>query len=212
MAGWSHRFAAILAAHGVMALPWSYGEGTFWRAGPIANVDLGGLIAAGDTLAAHDRVGSVGLFGWSRGGEVAMHIAAGATPGGPFDAIAAHAPADTCLNAFDPARYLTGASAVEADPEGPRQWIWAGHEAGLVPGQKIEVERWAAPMFLSVGDADDIWDHTMTLRLAERRAGLAQETDLFVAEGQGHGFDFDAEPQLWSRLLAFFDRHLGGRA
>ena len=34
MAGWSHRFAAILAAHGLRALPRSYGAGDFFGAEP----------------------------------------------------------------------------------------------------------------------------------------------------------------------------------
>jgi len=40
MAGWSHRFAAILAAQGYLALAAEYGQGDFFGAGPIRDVPL----------------------------------------------------------------------------------------------------------------------------------------------------------------------------
>ena len=40
MAGWAHRFAVILAAHGVLALPHSYGTGDVWGAGEIGDVPV----------------------------------------------------------------------------------------------------------------------------------------------------------------------------
>lgn len=208
-AGWSHRFAAILAAHGMAALPLAYGAGDVWGAGDIREVDLAAVPAAGRTLAAHPRIGAVGLFGWSRGGEAAMHVAA--LDAGPFAAIAAHAPADICVNAFDAAAHRAGAVRPWCDPEGPRAWRWAGHDEALAPGTPIAVEHCRVPVFLSVGDADDVWDPGMTRNLADRLAAMDRPADLFVAAGQGHAFDFDREPELWARLLAFFGRHLGGR-
>ncbi len=211
MAGWSHRFAAILASHGIMALPWSYGEGSFWAAGAIRDVDLTGVSRAGRSLASHPRVARVGLFGWSRGGEAAMHVATASKPGEPFECIAAHAASDVAMGAFDPERFMADGSSVVVDPDGPPAWRWPDRDHDLVPGRKIEIERWDGPLFLSVGDADEIWDHEMTLRLADRRRKAGRPIDLFVAEGQGHGFTFDAEPHLWPRLLSFFRAHLGGQ-
>ncbi len=84
MAGWSHRFAAILAAQGMLALPFGYGEGTIFGAGSIRGVDLSGVARAGAALAAHPRcTGRVGLLGWSRGGEAAMHLAELTEAGAP---------------------------------------------------------------------------------------------------------------------------------
>lgn len=48
----------------------------------------------------------------------------------------------------------------------------------------------------------------MTRRLAQRRQEAGRSVDLFVAEGQGHGFAFDREPELWARLVPFFRTHL----
>lgn len=92
----------------------------------------------------------------------------------------------------------------------PRARLWPGQDGAPVPGRPIEVERFAGPMFLSVGDADEIWDHGMTLRLAERRRAAALPVALCVWPGQGHGLTFDVEPGLWARLAAFFGAHLGG--
>jgi dipeptidyl aminopeptidase/acylaminoacyl peptidase len=208
-AGWSHRFAAILAAQGMLALPLSFGTGDVFGAGAIREVDLGIVPAAARSLAAHPRAsGRVGLFGWSKGGEMALLVAA--LGGADFACVAAHAAADRVGNAFDAAAFRAGAPAAAFDPAGPRAWTWAGHDAALEPGAAIAVETYGGPVFLSVGTADEVWDHRMTLRLAARLAAAGRPADLMVAEGQGHGFAFDREPELWARLGAFFGRHLGG--
>ena len=101
MAGWAHRFAAILAAHGMLALPLGYGEGDFWSAGPIREQPLARVIEAGRALAAEPRTGRVGLLGWSKGGEMAMAVASLMGADTPFACVAAHAPTDTITGAFE---------------------------------------------------------------------------------------------------------------
>lgn len=220
MAGWSHRFAAILAAHGLLALPWSYGEGDFFAAGPIAGVDLRGLLAAGAGLAAHPRAGRVGLLGWSKGAEAALLLASLTGPaaraaGGaasPFACAAAHAAPDRITAALDPAALRSGAPALDDAPDAARAWIWPGREDALAPGTPLAVEDAGVPLFLSAGSADPVWPAAMVRNLAGRLQAAGRPADLFWAEGQGHGFDFDTEPAFWRRLLAFFERHLGPAA
>lgn len=207
-AGWSHRFAAILAAHGMLAAPWGYGTGDLWHAGPIADVDLRGLVAAGRSLAAHPRCRGVGLFGWSFGGGLGLATAALQGAGGPFRAVASHAGADFVTQAFDPADFASGAHRRRPGPDAPRAFLWPGEEAALTPGRDLPLERLAVPVFLSVGDADPVWPHEQTLRVAGALRAMGREVDLMIGEGQGHGYDFDREPELWARLLAFFGRHL----
>jgi dipeptidyl aminopeptidase/acylaminoacyl peptidase len=206
-AGWSHRFAAILAAHGLLALPLAYGEGDLFGAGRIEGVDLGEIPAAGRALAAHERcAGRVGLFGWSKGGEAAMLVAALAPA--PFACAAAHAAPSQVTAAFDPSAFRSG-GGISRVPDAPRAWVWAGHEDDLVPGRPIPVERAAVPLFLSSGTADAVVPHADTLAMARRLEAAGSPADLFVAEGQGHGLDFGVEPALWARLAAFLRRHLG---
>ena len=202
-AGWSHRFAAILAAHGVAALPYGYGTGDVWGAGEIREVDISRIAAAGDALGRHPALGTLDLLGWSRGGELAMHLGAIGAAELPFRRIAAHAPADICIPAFDAAKMRAG---LQRGEEEARAWVWPGEDARLRPGKAIEIERFPRPVFLSVGTADEVWDHRMTLNLAARLEAAGNPADLYLAEGQGHALDFATEPELWARLLAFIRR------
>ena len=209
MAGWSHRFAAILAAHGFAALPLSYGTGDFWGAGPIQDVPIQPMIDAAHEFAAHDWCsGQVGLFGWSMGGQLAMLLASLLPTTKPYAGIAAHAPSDVVMGAFDPAVFRAGRSWRRLEPDAPRAWVMQGEDTRLAPGREIAVERYEGPMFLSVGLADDVWSPDMTARLAARRENAGRPVELWQAEGQGHGFDFDTEPELWRRLTHFFSTHL----
>lgn len=212
-AGWSHRFAAILAAQGYLALAAEYGAGDIFGAGPIRNVPLPAVLEAGHALAGHPRAsGRVALFGWSKGGEAALIIASLMGPDTPFACVAAHAPTGQVTGAFDPVAFRAaleaGTPRLNTDPDGPRAWVWPGHDARLTPGAPIAVEDCAAPLFLSHGTADPIVPVARTQALAERLAQAGRPADLLIAEGQGHGYDFDTEPQLWARLTAFLDRHL----
>lgn len=209
-AGWSHRFAAILAAHGMLALPVAYGAGDVFGAGRIEDVDLGLIPAAGAALAGHGRCsGRVGLFGWSMGGEAALLAAA--FDRGAFGCVAAHAAPDVISGAFDPDRFrATG--RVERQRGGGRAWRWAGASAGLTldlePGARVPVERVAVPLFLSSGTADAVVAHAETLALASRARQAGRDVDLMVCEGEGHALSMAAEPALWARLMAFLREHL----
>ena len=206
MAGWSHRFAAILAAHGFLALPLSYGEGDFWAAGPIREVPIAPVLDAVAALAGHPRCAGAGLFGWSRGGELALLLASLA--GDRLPAVAAHAGSDIVHSAFEPDAMRAGADWRRAEADDAPAWAWPDDPAAVAPGARIEIERYAGPLFLSVGTVDEIWNPKMTLRLVARREKARLHTELFAAEGQGHAFDFATEPVLWARLTAFFRKHL----
>ena len=214
MAGWSHRFGAILAAHGFLALAAEYGAGDLFGAGPIRDVPLPPLLETAQALAGHPRAsGRVGLFGWSKGGEAALIL--GALMGdGPFACIAAHAPTGLVTGAFDPdafrADLVSGAPRLPVDPKGPRAWVWPGKDHLLAPGAAIPVEDCTVPLFLSHGTADPIVPVSRTQALAERLQAAGRKADLMIAEGQLHGFDYDTEPALWARLTVFLHRHLGG--
>ena len=213
MAGWSHRFAAILAAHGYLALAAEYGAGDIFGAGPIRDVPLPRVLDTARALTAHPRAaGPVGLFGWSKGGEAALILGALMGADGPFACIAAHAPTGQITGAFDPVAFREALAAgeirLDTDPSGPRAWTWPGLDDRLAPGAAIAVEDCPVPLFLSHGTADPIVPHSRTQALVDRLIAVGRPADLFIAEGQGHGFDYDTEPELWAQLVAFLDRHL----
>ncbi|MDO9525728.1 MAG: prolyl oligopeptidase family serine peptidase [Gemmobacter sp.] len=208
MAGWAHRFAAILAAEGMLALPLGYGEGDFWAAGPIREVDLRRVAEAGRALAADPRCSGVGLLGWSFGAGAALLVTA-FSGRDPFGCVVAHAGADVVTPAFDPAARRAGQGVLDHTDNAHRAFVWPGEEAALTPLAPIPVERITVPVMLTVGDADMVMAPERTLRVAKRLAQAGKPADLWVAAGQGHGFDFDTEPQFWARLVAFFGKHLG---
>ena len=58
-AGWSHRFAAILAAHGFWACPFGYGTGDVWGAGAIRDVDISAIPANAAQIAALPEITAI---------------------------------------------------------------------------------------------------------------------------------------------------------
>ncbi len=210
MAGWSHRFALILAAHGFLALPVSYGEGDFFGAGEIRDTPLMHDLQALRALNAHPRCTGTGLFGWSRGGEKVLLLASLVGSDPALKCVAAHTPSDKVVSAFDPVAMREGREWRSTRPDAPHAWVWDDPAMAdrLIPGAEIEIERFNGPVFLSVGTADEVWPHEQTLTLAARLEKAGNPADLLVAQGQGHGYDFDTEPMLWDRLVTFFRRHL----
>lgn len=108
--GWSHRNAAILAAHGFLAFPIRYSQGgNAWNAGNIIDVPLDRTVEALEALRAFPFAGpKIGFYGVSRGAEHALLAASlmardgiGSLP----DAIAAHSPPDVICGAFDARRW-----------------------------------------------------------------------------------------------------------
>ena len=75
--GWSHRNAAILAAHGFLAFPFGYSEGgNAWNAGNITDVSLDRTVEALDALRDFSFTGSrLGMYGVSRGAEHMLLLA-----------------------------------------------------------------------------------------------------------------------------------------
>ena len=75
--GWTYRTAAILAAHGFLAIPFGYSNGgNSWNAGNIIDVPLDRTAEALVALRASSLSGDkIGLYGGSRGAEHALLLA-----------------------------------------------------------------------------------------------------------------------------------------
>ena len=214
--GWSHRNAAILAAHGFLAFPFGYAKGgNAWNAGSIVDVPLDRTVEAMAALRGWAVVGpKLGLYGVSRGAEHALLVtslmAAEGSPGLP-DAVAAHSPPDVICGAFEsPAWRDAGDPGWQAWDPGKRAWSWRGASDDLLPTTPIAIERYAGPLFLSHGTADKVWSPAMTRRLAERLARHGRSPEVHFYEGQDHIPGSAAENDHHERLIGFFERHLAG--
>lgn len=222
--GWlAHREAAIFAAHGYMAAPFGYSVGdNHWIGGDIWSVALEDTEAAITALRAHRRCnGRLGVYGWSRGGEHALLatglMAAARSPHLP-DAVAAHTPPDRVVGAWRNLFYRRPDAVDPMGPPpawgfdetrfvaGPPAWTWRG--APLAEGAPIPIEAFEGPIFLSVGEADELWPADMTARLAARLTAAGRDVTFVSYPGQPHM----PEPAAWNahlaNLLAFFGRAL----
>src|SRR5579862_5631848 len=205
--GWSHRDAVILAAHGFLALPFSYSRGgNTWRAGDIVDVPLDKTADALRALREHSLTGKIGLYGISRGAEHALLLASVMakedTQGLP-DAVAVHAASDYVVCGF-----------IAADPGAPwnpelKAWTWRGSYAALpAPGQPIEIENYGGPMLLSHGSFDLLWEVERTRNLAARLRAAGHNPEVNIYDGQGHSPTGEEEHVHQTFLIDFLRRHL----
>jgi hypothetical protein len=222
--GWlAHRNAALLAAHGFLAVPFPYDcGGNFWVGGDIWNASLDQTELSIAGLRKHPSCnGKVGLYGWSRGAEHALLVTgliASTSPSSAPDAIAVHAPPDRAQGAwrnlfyrhretgepiapppawgFDEKREVAGASA----------WTWRG--IAVEEGAPFGLEAYDGPILISVGDRDEMWSAEMASRLAAELEAAGRPAEFHAYAGQGHIPD----PATWNvhmeQLLAFFERTL----
>jgi len=212
--GWSHRSAAILAASGFLAFPFSYSRsGNAWVAGDIMDVPIDRTVEALGALRAFPAAGpKVGLYGVSRGAEQALLMTALMTrdglPGVP-EAVAAHSPADVVCGAFKAGRWRDMADpARETWDPAERAWTWLGSSDGLKPTTPIEIERYAGPLFLSHGTADRMWSVEGTRRLEARLRAAGRSPVVRYYEGQDHLPDSIVENEHHQALIDFFGAHL----
>jgi dipeptidyl aminopeptidase/acylaminoacyl peptidase len=211
--GWSSLYALALAIQGFVtfALPYSKG-GNIWHAGDIHDVDLDRTVDALRWLRQHPTVsGKVGLFGWSRGAEHAIllvSLMARYGLAGLPDAVAAHAPSDTIAGAFIAGTW--NPKERETWDPSKRAWRWRGTSEGLAPTTPIELERYTGPVFLSHGEADQVWTVECTRRLEARLRAAGRNPEVHYYPGEGHGFRAETRNVAHEQLVGFFRRHLEG--
>lgn len=213
-AGWSHRNAVILAAHGFLAYPHAYSrDGNAWNAGSIRDVPLDATEAALGALKSFSFCsGKIGLYGVSRGGEHALLLAsllAQESDAVMPDAIAVHSPADVVVGAFDAKRWRdSGDPGWQVWDPAERAWTWRGSSEKLTPTTPIEIERYGGRLFISHGTADQTWDVEMTRRLEARLYSHGRSPEVHYYEGEGHGFSLDAANEHDRLVVDFFTRRL----
>lgn len=211
---YSHLAAAMLAAHGFMALPFGYSvRGSPWNAGDIRDIPLDRTAQA---LAALRSLpvcnGHVGVYGASRGAEHALILVSVMTRdaiSGLPEAVAVLSPPDVVVGAF------IGATERDRGDVGwtmydhaARAWTWKGSSDTLLPTTPIEIERYEGALLIAQGTEDEVWSSGMTRRLEARLRRHGRSPEVHWYEGGGHGAWGETANLHWEQVIAFFQRTL----
>jgi pimeloyl-ACP methyl ester carboxylesterase len=220
--GSAAEFAKEISDQGfvVLSFCWFGCQGTPAK---IHDVSLDRTIAAAEWLASTREVKGkkLGLFGWSRGGEQAVLLGSLVKSTKLVSAVAAHAPSDTIVCAFDPSSQDGGID--ETDPATGAStfasaWTWKGSKLygeraePFGSGPRIAVEAYAGPMWISHGTADEVWEVQRSERIvASRKENAALVTEANFWSDEPHSvIQFTASDRAaWmKRLIAFYRKHL----
>ncbi len=220
--------AQLLAAQGYVALAFCYagcpegGERDLYLPRfDLASIPLERTQEALAWLISSELVGGgkVALVGYSRGAEQALILASllakESAPAQPA-AVAVHAASDVVVPAFNwhwrnelchdelgTWHEICGIPPPKTPADHPPAWTWRGSTTAVAPGSRIEIERYAGPVFLSHGGRDQIWGIGRTRHIEERliAAGRAPRVKYFPEEG--HHFRLPAEDERKKFLLEF---------
>ncbi|MES2854815.1 MAG: acyl-CoA thioester hydrolase/BAAT C-terminal domain-containing protein [Bdellovibrionota bacterium] len=228
--------AMYLVSHGftVMTFCWfdCGRDALFEPAKPLAEIELQKTIAAMKWFKESPHVNGkkIGLFGISRGAEHAL-ILASYQDRIPFkiDAVAVHAPSDVVVGGFsnnwiDKRCWICKrASPCEEKPENwnpscgdinlghkdPYKipaWLWSGK--ALEIGQRIEIEKYAGPVFITAGNDDAVWESDRTRRIEKTLTSAGRRPEVHVFPNEGHALKTAAEQKRKELSASFFTRGL----
>jgi pimeloyl-ACP methyl ester carboxylesterase len=207
-------------------------------AGLMADVELEGAVKAMDWFgksAYLPKGAPLGLYGISKGAELAMLIAAREAEL-PFrlSTLALHSPNDVVekglnINWLDSrcwdcpegtktcnfqARYWNRACGKidgefsPADRDSLPMWRWKGQRLAL--GSRIEIEKFTGNLLITAGALDTDWEsdkgRVKRIESALRKAGRQAEIHVFPKEG--HSFGLEAEQERKELVDHFFRKHL----
>lgn len=178
--------------------------------------------------------GTVAVYGFSRGGELAMAV--GALSVGSSEqpsAVIAHSPSDTYNSSWnwswrEPACWIcTRGSCPGPVPQPGHQWnsacgpdderrmdfsisAWLTDGLAIPAGRRIEVERIDQPVLITVGEQDQTWPPAQTLRIEAAMRGAGRNPEVHYFPGAGHVFGGDDENHRRALVLQFL-RRLNGQ-
>lgn len=177
------------------------------------------------------------IAGVSRGAEQAVILASLAEVASIVESIAVHTPSEivesgmswgyadkrcwvctsldlTCFNGSDaPAQWnwanVRWNMSCGASPKNPTTMnAWLLDSKPLTIGSAIEIEKFKKPVFITVGDQDDLWDYKKSVRLKERLVQAGQPVELHIFPGERHVFSHESESKRHELLLNFFNTNL----
>jgi dienelactone hydrolase len=98
-----------------------------------------------------------------------------------------------------------------APPKNPRTetiYAWLLDGVPLTLNSTIEIENFGKPVFITVGNQDEVWDHQKSVRLADRLKKHGKEVEIHIFEGEHHNFSPANENKRHELLLNFLGRVL----
>lgn len=183
------------------------------------------------------QANKVALLGWSRGGEQAVLLGSIADSAQLVDAIAVHTPSDTVLSGFSWAaadrrcwictsfdlacfnfsddfakwdwpnvKWNLSCGTFPKMPANTQSWVLDGVPVKI--DKAIEIENFKKPVFITVGDKDEIWDYKKSVRLQERLQKFGRPVELHIFPGEYHTFSSGNENKRHQLLIDFLERVL----
>lgn len=185
----------------------------------------------------HVQGGKMAVLGWSRGGEQAVLLGSIPDSIELIDAIAVHTPSDKVVSGFswtglDRRCWICTSLDLKCfnSSNDPGQWDWSNIRWNLFCGPRpklprdtqswildgvpfevdktIEIEDFGKPVFITVGDKDELWDYMKSVRIKERLEEFGQPVELHVFPGEYHNFSSENENKRHRLLLSFLQRVL----
>lgn len=109
---------------------------------------------------------------------------------------------------FDNMSWNPACKAMPKMPDDPTNVAWLIDGMALPLKSVIELEKFKKPVFITVGDHDEIWDSKKSLRLAERLKKFAMPVQLHVFNGELHNFSPENENLRHELLLNFLNSYV----
>lgn len=206
--GWNKIEALKWAQKGFAVLSYSYfgAEGTPTR---IGHIDVDEVIRATEWLKGSPHVAGkgVGVYGVSRGGELAVLLASKLQDSGKVAAVIAHSPQARTQGSFTVDR--EGRHRYVHDELGRQLPAWKFSGQPIPDGTEIGLEAFDGGIFLTHGTADEVWSVEGTRELERRLVAAGRSAEVHYLEGERHGTSPARDAQLDAQRERFLRRYLG---
>jgi dienelactone hydrolase len=179
----------------------------------------------------------VALTGFSRGAEQAVLLGSIEKAAALVDVIAVHTPADKIVVGFywpaeDQRCWICSTFDLKCfnSSVDPNDWSWNdmrwNMSCGPTPGNSqtmkawllngvalplhrdIAIEKFKKPVFITVGDQDELWDYKQCVRLKDRLEAAGQPIELHIFPGEHHNFSLKNENVRRQLLLDFLNTNI----
>ncbi len=206
--GWNEHEAIEWVKKGFVVMAYAY----FGAAGTptgLANINLDTAMKAIQYLKTCTHVSGkkVGIYGVSRGAEMAVALASLFPQSGLISAVVAHSPQDRAQGSITVRE--DGMLDTVRDPSGRPLPGWAMGGKSIPTETPYPLERYQGPLFITHGTADEVWSVDGTRQLDKRLKAAGKNADIRYLAGEGHVLSVNTAAKIDAARLAFFKANLG---